>query len=259
MTIEIKHEQLKEISEYLDAGMACFYNKTTGELETFPYGLENSGLEEDWAEVRSKIEAFPDNYLQIEQMHKREVFELMGNFAAEIDDIPTRKRFSGLIHGKKPFAHFKNMLSNYPHLNEQWFAFKLERYIEFVRKQLEVFNLINDPIKGFYLHLEYHLSNALQSSQDKEMRRLWCDGIFAVDNPLSIQSAVAAKRIETQAWIRVSGHTVQEKYEMVIKLGRNAIKKCRDGLSMVDCLPSAESIDWVTIDIERKTIELQLL
>ena len=50
MAIEIKHEQLKEIAEYLDAGMACFYNKTTGELETFPYGLENSGLEEEWAE-----------------------------------------------------------------------------------------------------------------------------------------------------------------------------------------------------------------
>jgi hypothetical protein len=31
-----------------------------------------------------------------------------------------------------------------------------------------------------------------------------------------------------------------------------------EGLSLIDCLPSEESLDWVTLDIEKKTIELQL-
>jgi hypothetical protein len=258
MMIEIRREQLKEIAEYLDMGMACFYNKTNGELETYPYDLEHSGLEEEWAEVTGKIEAFPDQYFQIEQMRPRESFEVIEAFVAEIDNIPTRKKFSGIISGKKPFANFKNMLSNYPDLREQWFTFKLARYIEFVKKQIEAFNLINDPIKGFYLHLEYHLTETLQNSPDKEIARLWCDGVIAVDNPPSIQSAIEAKRIEMQAIMGQSGHTVQEKYQMTIKLGRDAIKQYKNGLSMVDCFPDTDSLDWVTIDTEKKTIELQL-
>lgn len=54
------------------------------------------------------------------------------------------------------------------------------------------------------------------------------------------------------------GHTRQEKYEMIIKLGPEAVKKHKEGLSILNCLPGDESLDWVTVDFEKKTIELQL-
>jgi hypothetical protein len=57
------------------------------------------------------------------------------------------------------------------------------------------------------------------------------------------------------AWM---GFTGQDRYEMTIKLGLDSIKNYKKGLSLIDCLPSDESLDWVTLDIEKKTIELQL-
>src|SRR5882757_1242765 len=140
MTIEIKPETVKEIAEYLDMGMLCFYNKTNGELEYYPDGLEYSGLEDEWAEVTSKIEASPKAYLQIEKMNSREAFKVMENFINGINHIPTHNKFIDVISRKKPFAHFNNMISHYPDLQEQWFAYKLQSYIEFVKSQIELNN-----------------------------------------------------------------------------------------------------------------------
>lgn len=139
MAIEIKPELLKEIAEYLDTGMLCFYNKTNGELVTYPEGLEDSGLEDEWTEETGKIEASPDDYLEIEKMSSHEAFEVMENFIDGINHIPTHNKFIDAISRKKPFAHFNDMLTYYPDLREQWFAFKLQNYIEFVKSQIELY------------------------------------------------------------------------------------------------------------------------
>jgi hypothetical protein len=137
MPIEIKPETLKEIAEYLDMGMLCFYNKTNGEIESYPDGLEDSGLEDDWAEVTDKIAAFPGNYVQIEKMHSHEAFKVIESFIDTINHTPTHNKFIEAISHKKPFAQFNNMLSYYPDLREQWFIYKLNCYIAFVKSQFE--------------------------------------------------------------------------------------------------------------------------
>jgi hypothetical protein len=257
MAIEIKPETLKEIAEYLDMGMLCFYNKTNGEVENYPDGLEYSGLEDVWAEVTGKIEAFPDDYLQIEKMNSREAFEVMKNFIDGINHIPTHNKFIDTISRKKPFAHFNDMLSYYPDLREQWFAYKLQSYIKFVKSQIEVIVTVKEPFDDdFCVHLEYHLCRTFQNSPDKRLRWFGCDGVsMPLNSQLSIESIARTKKIKTLAWMEVNG---QYKYEMTIKFGPDAVKKYMEGVSLIDCLPSEESLDWVTLDIEKKTIELQL-
>ena len=72
---------------------------------------------------------------------------------------------------------------------------------------------------------------------------------------LHIENITKTKKIETMAWM---GFTGQDRYEMIIKLGPDAVKNYMEGSSLIDCLPSEESLDWVILDIEKKTIELQL-
>lgn len=138
MPAGIKPETLKEIAEYLDMGMLCFYNKANGEVEYYPDELEDSGLEDEWAEVTDKIAAFPGNYLQIEKMSSREAFKVMESFIDNISHIPTRNRFEAAISHKKPFAHFNEMLSYYPDIREQWFIYKQNCYIEYVKSQFDL-------------------------------------------------------------------------------------------------------------------------
>lgn len=108
----------------------------------------------------------------------------------------------------------------------------------------------------FCQRLEYHLCQAFRNSGGKDLKWIWCDGVEVPDaGNQTIESLIETKEIVTLAWI---GATGQDKYKMVIRLGNKSLEKCLKGLSMVKCLPSDKSIDWVDIDIENKSITLQL-
>ena len=138
MNIDIKPEMLKEIAEMLDAGMVCFYHKTTGEMEYYPDEDSNPGFDDEaWADVIEKVDADYDNYLRFEGMSSSESFRVMEGFISNIEDIPTHNAFIEAISRKKPFRQFGELLFNYPDLREQWFVYKSESYIDYVKEQME--------------------------------------------------------------------------------------------------------------------------
>jgi len=138
MAIDITPVMLKEIAEMLDMGMICFYHKTNAEMEYYPDELRNGGFDEEaWADVINKVDENYDDYLRFEGMSSSESFRVMESFINEIDHIPTHNKFINAISQKKPFRQFSDLLTYYPNLREQWFPYKLERYIEFVREQIE--------------------------------------------------------------------------------------------------------------------------
>jgi hypothetical protein len=134
---DIKPEILKEMAEMVDMGMICFYHKPSGEMDYYPDEDKNPHFDEGpWMDVIDKIEANSDDYIRVEGMSSGEGFKIMEDFIANIDHIPTHNRFVDAISRKKPFRNFNDMLFNYPDLREAWFAYKLERYIAHVKKQL---------------------------------------------------------------------------------------------------------------------------
>jgi hypothetical protein len=138
MTLEIEDKTIKDIAEWLDMGMVCFYHKASGEIEYYPDELRNPAYDEEtWAEAIDKVEKNPNDYLRFEGMHSSAAFKLMEDFISGINHVPTHNRFINAISGKKPFRQFNELISNYPDLQEQWFAYKLECYIEFVKGQIE--------------------------------------------------------------------------------------------------------------------------
>jgi len=139
MTIEIKPEIIKEIAEMLDTGMVCFYNKINGELECYPGEFQNPGFDEEmWTEVIDKVEENYGDYIRFESMSSSEAFRVMENFIDDIGDTPIHNKFKDAILRKKPFRCFNDLLLDYPELRKQWFAYKLEKYIESVVEQIEL-------------------------------------------------------------------------------------------------------------------------
>ena len=144
----ITPEILKQIAEELDMGMVCYYHKTTGELEIYPDENHNPGFDgEFWEDVMDKVSENREDYIEIEPMNSHESFGVMENFVGQIDHVPTRNKFIDAISRKKPFANFKNMLNYYPNLLEQWYVFKSDAYIEYVKEQLEPLDDIDDEIE----------------------------------------------------------------------------------------------------------------
>ena len=145
MSVSIPLETIKEIAEQLDMGMKCFYHIPTGELEYFPDELKgHAGFDEElWQETIDKVEENYHEYIPFDGMESHESFRIMETFIAEIDDEKTRQRFEDAIGYRKPFQNFKQLLSDYPGLREQWFSYKEECYIQFVKSQIDMYGQLH--------------------------------------------------------------------------------------------------------------------
>ena len=136
-SIHISAERVKEIAEYLDAGMLCFYHISTSTIDYYPDPLKNNMQEEElWKDVMDKIDVHCDEYIRFEGMDSRESFMLMQSFIEAKCPIHLQERFSKAITHKKPFQHFKSLLLDYPDLREDWFVYKNQQYIAFVQNQI---------------------------------------------------------------------------------------------------------------------------
>jgi hypothetical protein len=111
--------------------------------------------------------------------------------------------------------------------------------------------------REFCEHLEWHLGHTFEKSGDKKVYGLWCDGILDpfIEKQLTKKSVNDTKTIVTTAFI---GYDGQAKYEMTIKFGQYSLRRYAKGSSMIDCIPSDDSMDWITVDLENKKIEIRL-
>jgi hypothetical protein len=110
----------------------------------------------------------------------------------------------------------------------------------------------------FCTHLEYHLGMTFEKSDRPELKGFWCDGVSwspISDRQLSVKSVNDTRKIVTKAWIGKNG---QDEYKMTIHFGKYALRRYAKGTEMIDCIPGAESMDWIDIDVESKNIDLRL-
>jgi hypothetical protein len=106
----------------------------------------------------------------------------------------------------------------------------------------------------FCAKLEHHLTRTFGKS---ELRGFWCDGVSMPTHDLELTKKYVndKRRIVTKAWLGFNG---QDVYEMIINLGQYSLRRYAKGSDLIDCLPSEDSTDWIELDVESKTIKVQL-
>jgi myosin-crossreactive antigen len=111
--------------------------------------------------------------------------------------------------------------------------------------------------EDFCVQLAYHLTRTFGNSEDKKLKGFWCDGVMMpfIESQLTKKSVNDTKKIVTKAWL---GYNGQGEFEMTINFGETSRECYAKGSDLTDSLPSEESMDWIILNIERKTIELQL-
>jgi hypothetical protein len=58
-----------------------------------------------------------------------------------LDNEDIRRNHVTALNKSKPFRNFKWVIDNSGAYRNQWFEFKKNRYIEYVKEQIEVYNL----------------------------------------------------------------------------------------------------------------------
>ncbi|NPD44965.1 MULTISPECIES: UPF0158 family protein [unclassified Lentimicrobium] len=130
------------IAEWIDLGMYCMLNSDTLEFEYIPvmmlqdpeeYKLITGETEEDmdfkYKNWRGLIEIAP--------LEPSESFEIMENFAFELDDEELRDKLFTALNNRKPFKHFKHLIEHSAY-REQWFDFKIKQVEHHVKKKIFV-------------------------------------------------------------------------------------------------------------------------
>ena len=132
---------LNDIADQMEAGMKCFIHKTTFEVVSVPD--ENRFPEMDWEDEEGpwkeeidKIFGNPE-YIEIEKMESSDSFSIMEDFALSLPEGATKIRLITALEGHKPFGNFNHQIHNAGKEKEQWFQFRRERDIEWVKDQLE--------------------------------------------------------------------------------------------------------------------------
>ena len=128
---------LTEIADSIDAGLTCFLNLDTLEVEEIPKNefelyLDDPDDEDNDSADEPEIKHFEwENCLEVEPLESNESFRIMKAFAENMEDHHFQNKLVNTLSNRKPFANFKFAIDNSPY-RQQWFRFKkkwLENYV----------------------------------------------------------------------------------------------------------------------------------
>jgi hypothetical protein len=141
---------LDEVADELDGQMeemTVFINRRTGELATISdddLGLVDKdeedleGLPEWQAEMIPHLREMASgvNWIQLPDKHDIHEWQIMSDFADEIDDVELSDRLGRAIRGKGAFRMFRDAVEH-AGMREEWFHFKREALRKIARRALE--------------------------------------------------------------------------------------------------------------------------
>jgi hypothetical protein len=138
-------DEIKEIAEYLDCGMICYYHKKTNEITTIlDFDSHLGADEEPWEELINEVDEHRDDYVEFERMDTRESFLVMSDFTEVVDDSALREKLTDALNRPKPFGNFKWIIDNSGDYREKWFEFKNQKYIEWVEDKIREYNSMEE-------------------------------------------------------------------------------------------------------------------
>ncbi len=139
--MKLTEKQIEEIADNLDCGMRCFYNLKTGEMKTILNFESWIGADEEpWEEESNEIDENWGDYFEFTGFKSHESFQLMVDFAENVDDRRLQNKLINVLSKPKPFQNFKWQIDNSGDYRQQWFDFKKMRYIQRIKKQIDINN-----------------------------------------------------------------------------------------------------------------------
>lgn len=134
--MKLTEEQIKEIAGQMDSVTNCYVHKLTSKIISV-IDIDNFDADkEPWEKELKEIEDNCDDYLKIENMTSNKKFELMEEFAENLDNPLLQKKLINALEKSKPFRNFKWLIDNSGLYRQKWFDFENQKIFEWVRQQL---------------------------------------------------------------------------------------------------------------------------
>jgi hypothetical protein len=132
---KIKPKILQEITDNLDFGLRAYIRKTKNKIIFLPEDREMID-EECWKKDFEELEKNIDEYIEINKWTSSYSFEIMNNFMEDLSNKPLQKKLHEALNNKNPFKIFKLIIENETEFKKQWFEYKNNCQLNFVKKQI---------------------------------------------------------------------------------------------------------------------------
>lgn len=134
---------IKDIFQELEMGMRCAIHRESGKVlvlpsEEFMDHLDDLDEEEsEWEKAKRTYDENEEDYYLLEPMDSHDSFKVMERFTTTVENPEHRAELERKLEGRKPFRAFKDALFYMDDLINDWYTFREESYLEYVRQNLE--------------------------------------------------------------------------------------------------------------------------
>jgi len=126
----IRADELIMAFEDYGTGLQHFFDRQTGEVLSL---LEEDMDEEDI----ERLDAEPDRYLLIEPVSSSVGYEIMSAFVEILPEGKVPRELARALQQRHPFRRFKDVLFNYPSVQEEWFRFHEQAFMKIIKEWLD--------------------------------------------------------------------------------------------------------------------------
>lgn len=159
---------LKEIADCIEMSNLGdnYLNTRTGEIVYLP---SDDGMMDDYRDAEDELDEHWEDYVQLPTQYDVDSFGIMRDFIYNLPQGQAREALYTAIKGRGAFRRFKDVCYNFG-LEQEWYAYKDERYLEFAKEWCKENNLsFSDSIHLTYTRLGRNDMDLLIAMKKKEL------------------------------------------------------------------------------------------
>jgi hypothetical protein len=128
--LTIRADELIMAFEGFGTEMQHFFDRQAGEVLTvFEEAMEEEDIE--------RLDADPDRYLLIEPVPSSVGYEVMSDFVDTLPEGKVSRELARALQQRHPFRRFKDVLLDYPTVQEDWFRFHEQAFMRIIQAWLD--------------------------------------------------------------------------------------------------------------------------
>jgi hypothetical protein len=155
--MKLSDDEIREVAELLESGLNVFYNLkkkevimlTPLQIEEYDIVINSDDYDEEYLNKMDNEFDFPtikdiyendEDYYEFGNMDSNDSFKLMRKFAENVTEKTLQMKLYNALNLPKPFRNFKSELEMSDSDLKNWFEFKIQGYIDYIKIQIRQFN-----------------------------------------------------------------------------------------------------------------------
>ncbi len=126
---------IQTIVRQLDRGFMVYIHKPTGKVIAFPEFDDFADFYDNTHVEMENVELRPDEYLQIQDMTSRELYNTMMDFAQEQEDIEVTRKLVCALRKSDPIKCFMCAIRTMPEYFQDWLVYREDQLVLLLRNR----------------------------------------------------------------------------------------------------------------------------